>query len=475
MSKFNNIGTLRAGVAKVDITISDPSAVISDPLYAKALVLDDGETQIVIITMDVTAIGGRKISDGMLPDVGEEFLPKLRQRIQNTLKIPGGNVMINASHTHPAGRMLCDDAEQVERVYAAVNSAVHNMTAIKIGVGKGFEDRITMNRTVTLKNGKHWTLRHTNPSPPDEAVASYGLVDYEIGVIRLDRLDGTPLAMLYNFATHLLFGDPEGRITANIPGYASKVIEETLNHDCLAFFIQGAAGDVIDINFKNFTQPRDVEGLGIKLGACALAAYRQVKVQTGNLKMISTTIVVPRRRDIPQQLRQLENERETLLNSLSGTTLNVKSFLELSNLEVKIGGGMDEFNQRNIDKYLKNIDAMEKLSRIQDKIATLKKHQKLNDASGEKNIELELQGIKIGDCVIISSPLELLTEIGLNIKKSSPFKYTFVAGYSNGYAHYGAPASYYAKGGYEVTECLIAPEWQQIFENKVQEIIKQLN
>jgi hypothetical protein len=78
---------------------------------------------------------------------------------------------------------------------------------------------------------------------------------------------------------------------------------------------------------------------------------------------------------------------------------------------------------------------MEKLSRIQDKISTLLKHQQLNDASGETTIEMELQGIKIGDCVIISSPLELLTEIGLNIKQSSPYEYTFVAAYSNGYVH----------------------------------------
>ncbi len=475
MSNSIEANILQAGVAKSDITSDTPDALIKDRLYAKALVVDDGKTKLVIITMDVTAIGGRAISDGMLPDVGEEFLPELRKHIQQKFNIPGCNVLVNASHTHPAGRMLCDDAEQLERVYNAVKRAVQNMIPVNIGVGRGFETRITMNRTVTLKDGKHWTIRHTNPSPHDDAIASFGPVDHEIGILRIDRYDGTPLAVVYNFATHLLFGDAYGSITANIPGYASKVIEETLNHDCMAFFIQGAAGDVIDVDFKNFTRPRNIEAMGIKLGVSTLTAYHQIKVKPVNIKIISTTISVPRRTDIPQQLIELERERGELLDSLPGTTLNIKSFLELSGAKTKIGFGMDEFNQHNIDKYLKNIGVMEKLARIQDKIATLEKHQRLNETSGEDNIELEVQGIELGDCLIISSPLELLTEIGLNLKKSSPYKYTFIAAYSNGYAHYGAPASYYDKGGYEVTECFIAPEWQQVFEDRVEEIISKLN
>ena len=94
-------GCLRAGVGKSNITTSEKGVKIKDPLYAKALVLDDDKTKAVIIAMDVTAIGGRRISQGMLPDVGEDFLPNLRNRIQQELKIPGCNVLVNASHTHP--------------------------------------------------------------------------------------------------------------------------------------------------------------------------------------------------------------------------------------------------------------------------------------------------------------------------------------------------------------------------------------
>jgi hypothetical protein len=133
---------------------------------------------------------------------------------------------------------------------------------------------------------------------------------------------------------------------------------------------------------------------------------------------------------------------------------------------------MDEFNRKHIEKYLQNIHAMEKLVKIQDDIATLKKHQTINEDSGEPTISAEVQGIKIGDCVLISSPAEVLVEVGLNIKKASPYKHTFIAAFSNGYIHYGPPADYYDKGGYEVTECLLAPEWQKLYEKKADEIIR---
>ena len=136
--------------------------------------------------------------------------------------------------------------------------------------------------------------------------------------------------------------------------------------------------------------------------------------------------------------------------------------------------GIDSVNRINIEKYLKNINAMEKLTRIQDDIATLEKHQAINNESGEDTISAEVQGIRIGDCVLITSPAEVLVEVGLNVKKASPYEHTFMAAFSNGYMHYGPPSAEYDKGGYEVTECLLAPQWQQIYEKKANEIICKL-
>ena len=82
MNRQQVASLLRAGVAKSNIATDAKGAVIKDPLYAKALVLDDGKTQVAIIAMDVTAIGGRRVSQGILDDVGEDFLPNLRSPVR---------------------------------------------------------------------------------------------------------------------------------------------------------------------------------------------------------------------------------------------------------------------------------------------------------------------------------------------------------------------------------------------------------
>jgi len=479
---------LRCGVARSDITTSDEDVVVHDPLYAKALVLDDGKTTVVMVAMDAVAIGG-------IGDVSDDFLPKLRYRIQEELGIPGGNVLVNASHTHPPGRLLCDAAEQVDRTFDAVSRAAQNMTPVRVGTGVGYEDRIMINRTLRLKNGEGWTIRQAHPCPPDEEVAGLGPIDPEIGILRVDRVDGRPLAVVYNFACHPLIGVPGGAVTANFPGFASNVIEQNLGDGAMALFLQGAGGDVTEVLYKDVNRPRDSEPIGTVLGLSTLKALRDIQTTDATLGVASETVALPRRTDIPKRLEALQQEQAELLATLSATSLSFKAFVPLyikyalspdypSDYSYRylhaeqIGTDelteLDNWNRQNIAKYLSNIHTMEKLARIQSDMATLRWHQAFNDASGGTTIPAEVQGIRIGDCVLITSPAELLTEVGLNVKKASPHEHTFVAALSNGYVHYGAPVGDYSMGGYEVTECLLAPEWQQIYEETAARVLSRL-
>jgi hypothetical protein len=483
-------GALRAGVARRDLMRRAKGALIKDPLCAKALVLDDGSTRLAIVAVDTVDFAG---VDG---DIGSDFVPKLRARIQKELKIPGCHVLVNASHVHTPRGILCSPAEQVDRTFETVKRAVSNMTAARVGAGAGRERRIAMNRTLRLKSGKHWTIRHANPCPPDEAVAGVGPMDPEIGLIRIDRMDGRPLAVVYNFACHPLFGDARrGAVSANFPSVASSVIEEALGQEAMAIFLQGAGGDAIDVLFKDFNRPRDIEPLGTMLGLTALKALRRIRTRNVKLNIISGTIRLPRRRDIPERIGELRREQAELLESLRSTSLNFKSFLPryLEHLldpahpshysyrylqEDKIGSdqlaAMDSHNKACIEKYLNNIYAMEKLARIQERIANYKLCQAENDVADEPTVEAEVQGIKIGDCIVITSPAEMVAEVGLKLKKASPYKHTFIAACSNGYIYYAPAASDYGKGGYEATTCLLAPEWQKIYEDKANEIIRRL-
>ncbi|MCC7350339.1 MAG: hypothetical protein IT446_07190 [Phycisphaerales bacterium] len=484
---------VQAGVAKIEITNRSPDARVLDPLYARALVLDDGRTQLVLLTMDVTSIGGRIISDNLLPDVSEEFLPTLRARVERELGIAGKNVLVNASHTHPLGKMLCDDQEQLKRTFEVISQARRNMVPVKIGAGSGRADRISMNRTLDMKDGTHWTIRHTNPSPTDQEVAGVGAQDPQIGIIRIDRVEGGTLAVVFNFACHLLFGDPTGAITGNYPAVAQRVIEQSLDGEAMAFFVQGAAGDVIDMTFKDFHHVRQIEPIGWALAEQTLKALRTIAThENAMLGVVSKTLKLPWRTDFDQCIARLQAEGDRLLESLRYCPLNFKNFLPLYlqyqlHPEYPLADAylymqadkvndptlrqMDKLNRSNLDKYLQNIRAMEKLARIRENIDTLRKHQRLTRQTASATADAEIQVMRIGEGILVGSPLEVLTEVALRVKKASPYPNTFIAAFSNGYLHYGSPVGNYEKGGYEVVECPLSPQWQEMYERAVGELI----
>lgn len=478
---------LLAGVARSDISRVEEGLRINDPVYAKVLVLQQADVTVAIVAMDVTAIGG-------IGEVTDAFLPELRARIEAELGIPPLHVLVNASHNHPPHNFLCSHEEQVARAFDAVKRAHGAMEPVTAGAGAGHEDRISMNRTLRLKDGSGWTIRHSNPSPPDEVVESVGPIDPEIGVLRLDRQDGSPLAVLYNFACHPYVTVPEGGVTSDYPGFASEVIEDNLP-GAMAIFIQGAGGDITPILYKDVNRARDSAPEGRILGLTTLKAARAIATSPAELRVINEPLRLPRKDDFDARVAELETDQARLLASLRGTSLNLKTFVPLyikhlmdpeHPLDYKYrylqseSIGADEFalidqqNRAHLDKYIRNIRAMEQLARIQDKIATLRRHQKINADSGEETVATEVMGIRIGDFVLVSSPTEMLTTVGLNVKNASPFDHTFIAAYSNGYIHYGPPASEYAMGGYEVVECLLAPDWQALYEKKAAGVLKAL-
>jgi hypothetical protein len=481
---MNPFSTLRAGVAKREITTEEKTVVVRDPLWAKALVMENNALRVVLLTLDAVAIGG-------ICDVSDEFLPALRERIERELKIPAAQVVVNASHTHPPGRILCADDELLRRCFDVVKTASENLHPVVAGVGKGYNDRLTMNRNLRLKNGRHWTIRHGHPGPPEDDVAGVGEIDPEIGVLRIDKTNGKPLAIVYNFACHFLFGDPQGSVTANFSGIASDILEETLGEGAMAFFVQGAAGDVIDVGFKDFSKPRDIRPFGQELAGSTLEAYRKIKTSDARLSFVSQTIELPRRTDSDERIAFLKNEQRETLAGLRGTTLDFEKFLPLYLREKlspqnsfgalqaeKIGDDlplqMNAFIREKLEKYLQSVRAMEKLARIEDEIATFERHKAINAEAGTKTASAEIAGLKIGDCVFVTAPIEILTAVALNIKTASPFENTFIAAFTNGYMHYGPPAEDYDKGSYEVTECFLAPAWQGIYENTTRENLERL-
>ncbi|MBI3923596.1 MAG: hypothetical protein HY318_19410 [Armatimonadetes bacterium] len=511
---------LKAGVAKVDITCEPGGTydallpekakkhipreylgsrlIVDDPLSARVLVLDDAGTLLVLVTMDVTAIGARSISQDILSDSADDFMPNLRARLAAEFDIPGANVSVCASHVHQTPRMLCDDAAQIERIAAAVGEALRNMTPVTVGVGTGRENTITFNRTIMLKNGTDHTLP---PYPREEDIAGLRPVDPEIGILRIDRLDGHPLAVVYNFASHVLLGSPQGNqghVTADHVGVTRQYLEEAIGGGAMAFFLQGAHGDVNEVSVGDHNNRNRVREFGTKLGLSVLAGYSGITAGPGTLAVATRSVAFPLRKDIPDCLARLEQQQDALRASLNTAYAYLLSFKEFLPLYLRYAlspeypshpsyrylkaaecgdGALDEEDRNNrleIEKYLERIQIMEEMTRNELKISMLKKHQEVIEGIGAPTIGAEIKGLKIGDAVLIAAPMEMLTEVGLNVKKMSPFPHTYVVSLANGYLHYAAPASYYPRGGYEVNECLLAPEWEGVFMSAVQCILDEL-
>jgi len=479
-----NAAQLRAGVAKVDIT-DTTAGPVNGRLYVRALLLNADETTVVIITVDAVAIGE-------IGHISNNYLGKVRSRIENELQIKPGNVLINASHCHG---VVCSDVDQ--RTFQAVKEASLSMVPVNVGAGIGYEDRIMENRRLRLKSGQEADVRHAYSQVPDEEVAGVGPVDPEIGIFRLDRKDGRILAVVYNFAIHPIQGVPGGDNTADITGFASQVIEDNLGEGTVALFLQGCAGDINPVWYKDVNHPRDAEPLGNMLGLSMLRALRGIDSKRDvRLKVINEVLTLPRA-DNAQRIFSLEAEQERLLQSLRGTSLNLKTFIPLvvkynissehpsyyshAYLHDKERGrknleNLDSENRRNMSQYIHNIHTMEQLTRNQTNLALLRKHQASYIAAGKGTIDIELLGLRIGDFILLTFPGELSVQIGLNIKKMSPHEFTFVAAYTNGYIYYAPTAEQLRNvgGAQEDSDCLLAPEWQQLYEEKMITLLRKL-
>lgn len=476
---------LYAGVAKADIT-DRAAKPVNDPLYVKALVLSSDTTTAVIVTVDAVALGeiGR---------IGNGFLGNVRSQLQSQLGIQPSNVVINASHCHG---LVCADIEQ--RTVLAVKDAMRNMAPVSVGAGRGSENRIMENRRLKLKDGSEADVRHAYSLPPDEDVAGIGPVDPDIGLLRLNRKNGQPLAVVYNFACHPIQGVPSDGNTADFPGFASKVIEENLGDGVMAFFVQGCAGDINPVQYKDVHNPRDAETLGNMLGLSAVRALKKMQTrETAELKVINETLALPRAADMERRVATIKAEQTRLLQSLKGTSLNLKTFIPLF-VQYKAAGefpsyyshrylrdkslGRDDLsrldaeNKANMEAYLRNIYAMEQLTRLQINMDLLKMHQAQNAAAGKPTLDVEVVGMRVGDFVLVTFPGELSVEIGLNIKKRSPSRFTFVAGCTNGYIYYAPTETQRNNPGFaqEDCDCLLAPQWQKLYEDKVDAILRKL-
>jgi len=288
-------GELLAGVATVDITppiggkmagFSARGAAVStgvhDPLMAKALVLKHADTALAIVTMDLIGTSSKSV------------VP-IKEAIREKTGID--QVMLLASHTHSGP----DDAEDFPskdkpwvkeleaKVVSAVVEANQAVVPVRYGVGKG-EAAEGHNRRKVSPDGTvemFWRNAERVPTSP---------VDYMVGVIRFEKLDGAPLATVVNFACHSVVLGPENLdISADYPGVMKRTVEKELGGVCM--FAQGACGDINP--FMDKTPPKDgafeeAEKMGRTLAKEVVRVSGAIRVhETGDAQLTAQTEAVP--------------------------------------------------------------------------------------------------------------------------------------------------------------------------------------
>ncbi len=475
---------LQAGAAKVDITDRDAGPV-NDPLYVKALVLREGDVTVAIVTVDAVAIAE-------IGSIKNDYLANVRAALKRDIGFDPQRILINASHCH--GK-VCADVEA--RTVEAVKLAAKQLVPVRVGAGQGHEDRVMENRRLKLKSGREADVRHAYSLPPDDDVVGTGPIDPAIGLLRLDRLDGRTLAVVHQFACHPIQGVPNGGNTADMSGFASQVLEDSFGDGAIALFLQGCGGDVNPLRYKQVDEPRDAEPLGNQLGLSAMRAAKKIVCRDdAPLKWINETLAVPRA-DNAERIAAVEAEQTRLVQSLKGTSLNLKTFLPLvvkqglsnpfpsyyshrylHDLQIKRNDleRLDAENRANVEAYMRNIYTMEELTRLQTNLALLKKHQARNVAAGSRTMDVEVVGVRVGEFSLVTFPGELTVQIGLNIKQAAGKPQTFVSGYTNGYIYYAPTAEQLRNvgGAQEDSDCLLAPEWQAVFETKALDVLRRL-
>ncbi|MFB3042341.1 MAG: neutral/alkaline non-lysosomal ceramidase N-terminal domain-containing protein [Candidatus Poribacteria bacterium] len=245
------MGNLKIGTAKVNITPplgcqmagysarDRGSETISDALYSKALVFDDGQTQAAIITNDLIGLQS-------------SFVDRVRLMIEDAIGIPGNHVMISCSHTHFGPEVRATRLHPPVNVYpdflaqqltTVTQLAQQRLQSARVGVNTGTADNVSYNRHTIRPDGKAITS-FRRPGPDSDL--TFGPYDPTLQVLRVDDAEGNFIASLIHFACHpVTTTDRMYTISADYPGYAMAVVEKQEGGLCL--FGLGCAGNIVPI------------------------------------------------------------------------------------------------------------------------------------------------------------------------------------------------------------------------------------
>lgn len=301
-------GVFRAAVVKVDITPDNPqmllgyqarqSTGVHDKIYHRIVALDDGTTQFFIISTDVCLVSPSEYD-------------KVTARLLKEQKINPLNVWWTFTHTHsapevgPAGlpaEFLGERYKhEFDKEYTAlveqklvdgIAEARKQLAPAKLSTGWGFS-QANINRRARFEDGT--TGLGMNPDGP---------VDRRIGLLRLEKEDGSLMALIANYAMHgTVMGGSFMKISGDGPGVVAEYVEQKTGAPML--YINGAAGNIAPI-YSTYPSAHFLPQFRVLLGDKILEANKKLSTGFSEVKLKSGAITVetPRKEGLgwPEEL-----------------------------------------------------------------------------------------------------------------------------------------------------------------------------
>lgn len=342
----------RAAAVKVDITPSTPqmlrgysprmSTKVHDRIYHRIVALDDGTTSFVLISSDLCSLS-------------PAYCDRVTGDLARNLGLPPENIWWSITHTHSSpyvgppgipGLLMTNRFQfRMDETYTAlvekrlvngVRQARQKLEPAKLGVGRGYAEA-NINRRARDADGQ--ARLGMNPSAP---------VDRRIGLLRLDKADGVPLALIANYAMHAtVLGASNTVVSADAPGIVAEYVEEKTGAPML--YLNGAAGNIAPIySTRPPAEIRLLNQFKVLLGDPILDANRRLRATSAEVKLRASRIILetPKRPglkwsdELKDYLRVSKDGVETLLVPLRFLRVNddtviwsapMELFCEISN------------------------------------------------------------------------------------------------------------------------------------------------
>jgi|GEM_PF-7101642 len=206
-----------AGIPLAGFAARDSYATGShDPLYARAICVGDDRRETLIVCADLTSLSPQQAR-------------RVRDAVTERTGLPSDAIAVSVTHTHAAPSL--DPNMTTDVAPAAVIEATLD-ALVEVGV-QAWRDRAT----ATLGHLRGRSQLPKNRRRPD------GPVDDSLDVIRVDSVDGDPVAVVFSLACHpTVIGPANTLFSADWPGFA-RVAVETALPGVTAIFLQGCCGD----------------------------------------------------------------------------------------------------------------------------------------------------------------------------------------------------------------------------------------